>query len=185
MRGTGMGLCTGLVVVAAALLAACGKAQDKAAEKVVEKAIESSMSQDGAKAKVDLSQNAMKIETTDASGRTTKMEMGSAKIGEDELGVPFYPGSQPVEGSAMRMASGGSTALQLGLHSSDPPDKVAAFYRDKLKAMAQGRQMVDMSSSDGASLSLVDDKTKGALQVHVTKEDKGSSILISSTKGGG
>jgi hypothetical protein len=31
---------------------------------------------------------------------------------------------------------------------------------------------------------VADDKSKSALQVHVTKEDKGSSILISSTKGG-
>ena len=73
--------CTLLLVVAVAL-SACGKAQDKAAEKVVEKAIESSMSKDGTSAKVDLSQGAMKVTTTDASGKTTQMEMGSAKISE-------------------------------------------------------------------------------------------------------
>jgi hypothetical protein len=166
-----------------AALAGCGKAHDKVAEKVVEKAIESSMSKDGTKAKVDLSDNAMKVTTTDASGKTTQMEMGNAKISEADLGLPFYPGSKPVEGSSMRVASGDSTLLQVGMHSDDAPDKVAAFYRDKLKAMSEGKQLTDMSSPDGAMLSLNDDKTKATLQVHVGKEDNGSGILINSTKG--
>jgi hypothetical protein len=174
----------GLLLAAAATLAACGKAQEKVAERAVEKAIESSIAKDGTSAKVNLSEGAMKVTTTDASGKTTQMEMGSAKIGEAEIGVPFYPGSKPVEGSGMRMASGDNTVLQLGLHSDDAPDKVAAFYRDKLKAQSEGKQLMDMSSADGATLSLVDDKSKSALQVHVGKDDKGSSILIHRTKGG-
>jgi hypothetical protein len=182
-RATTNPSCRTLLLVVAVALAACGKAQDKAAEKVVEKAIESSMSKDGTSAKVDLSQGAMKVTTTDASGKTTQMEMGSAKISEAELGVPFYPGSQPVEGGGMRMASGDSTALRLALHSDDAPDKVAAFYRDKLKAMSAGKQLIDMSSPEGASLSLMDEKSKSALQVMVGKDDKGSSIMISSSKG--
>jgi hypothetical protein len=174
-----------LLLVAAAALAACGKAQEKVAEKAVEKAIESSIAKDGTTAKVNLSEGAMKVTTTDASGKTTQMEMGSAKIGEADLGLPFYPGSKPVEGGAMRMASGDSTVLQLGLHSDDAPDKVAAFYRDKLKAMSEGKQLTDMSSPEGASLSLVDDKAKSVLQVHVGKDDKGSSITLHRSKGGG
>jgi hypothetical protein len=165
-------------------LTACGKVQEKAAEKAAEKAIESSMAKDGASAKVDLSQGAMKVTTTDASGQTTQMEMGGAKITEADLGIPFYPGSQPVEGGAMRMASADATALRMSLHSDDAPDKVAAFYRDKLKAMSQGKQLVDMSTPDGASISLMDEQNKHAIQVMVGKEDAGSSILISSTKSG-
>ncbi len=171
------------LLACAVALGACGKAQEKLAEKVAEKAIESSMAQGGTAAKVDLSANAMKVTTTDASGKTTQMEMGSASISEAELGLPFYPGSKPVEGGGMRVASGDSTALRLGLHSDDAPDKVAAFYRDKLKAMSAGKQLIDMAMPDGASLSLMDDKTKSALQVVVGKEDKGSSITLSSTKG--
>jgi hypothetical protein len=165
------------------VLAGCGKAQDKLAENATEKAIESSLSKDGTTAKVDLSQGAMKVTTTDASGKTTQMEMGNAQVGEADVGMPFYPGSKPVEGSAMRMASGDSSALRLALHSDDAPDKVAAFYRDKLKAMSAGKQLIDMSSPEGASLSLMDDKSKSALQVMVGKDDKGSSIMISSSKG--
>lgn len=167
-----------------ATLVACGKAQEKMAEKAAEKAIESSASKEGTTAKVDLSGNAMKVTTTDAAGKTTQMEMGSAQIGEVEIGVPFYPGSKPVDGSSMRMASVGSTVLQMGLRSDDTPDKVAAFYRDKLKAMSEGKQFMDMSSNDGAALTLVDDKAKSTLQVSVAKEDKGSTIVIHRSKGG-
>lgn len=161
-------------------LGACGKAQ----EKVAEKALESSMSKDGTQAKVALSDDSMKVTTTDASGKTTQMEIGKAQVTEADLGVPFYPGSKPTEGASMRIATGEGSTVQMGLHSDDAPDKVAAFYRDKLKAMADGKQMMDMSSNDGATLSLVDDKTRNAIQVHVGKADKGSDIIINSTRGG-
>ena len=84
----------------------------------------------------------------------------------------------------MRVASGNSVSMQLGLHSDDGHDKVAAFYRDKLKAMADGKQLMDMSSNDGASISLIDDKARSTLQVHVTKADKGSDIAITSVREG-
>ena len=180
-----MNRCTLPIVIAiAASLGACGKVQEKAAEKATEKMIESSLSKDGTQAKVDLSEGGMKVTTTDASGKTTQMEMGAAKITETDLGVPFYPGATQSEGSAMRVASGNSVSMQLGLHSDDGHDKVAAFYRDKLKAMADGKQLMDMSSNDGASISLIDDKARSTLQVHVTKADKGSDIAITSVREG-
>ena len=168
------------VVVIAAALVACGKAQ----EKVAEKAIESSLSKDGTQAKVSLGDNSMKVSTTDAAGKTTQMEIGQARVSEADLGVPFYPGSKQAEGGAMRVAAADTVSVQTSLHSDDAPDKVAAFYRDKLKAMSEGKQMMDMSSGEGAMLSLVDDKTKSAIQVHVGKADKGSDIMISSTRSG-
>ena len=166
----------GLVAVLA--LAACGKAQEAASDKVAEKVIESALSKDGGQAKVNLSEGAMKVTTTDAAGKTTNLELGGAKFSEADLGVPFYPGSKATEGSAMRVATGDSVSLQVGLRSDDAVDKVAAFYRDKLKAMADGKQLTDMAASDAASFSLIDDKAKTSMQVHVTKADKGSEIAI-------
>jgi hypothetical protein len=171
-------------VAVAIALGACGKVQEKASEKAVEKAIESSLSKDGTQAKVNLSEGGMKVTTTDASGKTTQMEMGNAKISEADLGLPFYPGATRNEGAAMRIASGSSVSTQVALHSDDAHDKVAAFYRDKLKAMAEGKQLMDMSSDDGASISLVDDKAKTSLAVQVTKADKGSDIAITSIREG-
>jgi len=165
-------------------LGACGKAQEAAPEKAAEKMIESAISKDGTQAKVNLSEGGMKVTTTDASGKSTQMEMGNAKISEAELGLPFYPGATPTEGSTMRIVSGGNTSMQVGLHSDDPHDKVSAFYRDKLKAMSEGKQLMDMSHNDGASLSLIDDKAKSTLQVHVSKAEKGSDIAIAATREG-
>jgi hypothetical protein len=172
---------TAAAVAVALALAACGKVEEKAAEKM----IESSLSKDGTQAKANLSEGGMKVTTTDAAGKTTNLEMGSAQVSEAEIGVPFYPGTQPKEGGSMRIVSGEARSLQVGLHSEDAPDKVAAFYRDKLKALSDGKQMIDMSSGDGAMLSVVDDKTKSAIQVHIGKADpKGSDIMIMATRGG-
>jgi hypothetical protein len=166
------------LLAAALALAACGKVQDKVAEKAAEKMIESSIAKDGSKAKVDLSEGGMKVSTTDASGKTSQMEMGNAKITEADLGLPFYPGATLTEGSSMRIVNGASSSLQQGLHSDDAPDKVAAFYREKLKAMSEGKQLMDMSHNDGASISVVDDKAKSTLQVHVSKAEKGTDFAI-------
>jgi hypothetical protein len=173
-----------LVASLALALAGCGKVQEKAGEKMVEKAIESSMAKDGTQAKVDLSQGGMKVSTTDAAGKTTQMEMGNAKVSEADLGLPFYPGSKPTEGASMRVVSGTSSTLQVSLHSDDAADKVAAFYRDKLKAMSEGKQFMDMSHNDGAMLTLVDDKAKSTLQVQVSKADKGSDVAIIASREG-
>jgi hypothetical protein len=167
-----------LGIAIALALGACGKVQEAASEKAAEKAIEAALSKDGGQAQVSLSEGAVKVSTTDASGKSTLMELGGAKFTEADMGLPFYPGAKPTEGSAMRVATGDSVSLQVGLRSADAFDKVAAFYRDKLKAMADGKQFTDMGGSDGASLSLVDDKTKTSMQVHVTKADKGSEIAI-------
>jgi hypothetical protein len=180
-----MNRCAMPVAIAIAFfLAACGKAQEKASDTVLAKAIESSLSKDGTQAKVNVSEGGMKVTTTDASGKSTQMEMGNAKISESELGVPFYPGATPTEGAAMRVVSGNDTSLRMGLHSDDAPDKVAAFYRDKLKAMSDGKQLMDMSQSDGASLTLLDQKSNSSLQVHVMKAEKGSDIAITSIRQG-
>jgi hypothetical protein len=164
------------IAVAAGLLAACGKASEKAAEKM----IESQMSKDGTAAKVDLSGGTAKITTTDASGKTSQMEFGSAQVSEADLGVPFYPGTKPAEGGMSKVATPDGTAYTVSLHSDDQSDKVAAFYREKLKAQSQGRQFIDMSSGDGgAMLMLADDATKSTVQVHVGKAESGSDIQIS------
>jgi hypothetical protein len=163
-------------------LAGCGKVQEAAGEKAAEKMIESALSKDGTQAKVSMSEGGMKVATTDASGKSTQMELGGAKITEADLGVPFYPGAKANDSAAMRVATGDGVTLQMALQSDDTPDKVAAFYRDKLKAMAEGKQFTDMSSSEGASLSLMDDKARASLQVHVGKADKGSDITILSIR---
>ena len=170
-----------IVVVAAVVvaLAACGKVQEKASEKVVEKMIESAMEKDGSKSKVDLSSGGVKVSTTDASGKTSQMEMGTAKVGEAEVGVAFYPGTKPLEGLSTKISSPDGDAFTTQLHSDDAPDKVAAFYRDQLKAQSAGKQFMDMAGGDGtATFMLSDSAVNSSLQIHVMKAEKGTDIQI-------
>ena len=164
-----------LSLAVAAGLAACSKAPEKAAEKM----IESTIQKDGTKAKVDLSGGAAKITTTDASGKTSQIEMGAAKVDEAELGVPFYPGASPAEGGSSKVSTPEGIMVSVFLQSADSPDKVSAFYRDRLKAMSAGKQMMDMSTGDGgANLMLADDKAKTSIQVNVMKGVKGADVQI-------
>ena len=65
------------------------------------------------------------------------------------------------------------------LHSDDAPDKVAGFYRDKLKVQAAGKQFMETGGDGSHMLMLADDKTKQVMQVMVAKADpKGSDIQI-------
>jgi hypothetical protein len=169
-------------VVAASvfLLVGCGKVSEKASEKV----IESQLSKDGTQAKVDLSGGGFKMTSTDASGKTTQLDMGAAKVSEADLGLAFYPGTQPREGGSTRISTPEGTTYTVTLHSDDAPDKVATFYRDKLKTQAEGKQFVESGGDGSHMLMLADDKTKQVMQVMVAKADpKGSDIQILANRG--
>ncbi len=167
------------LLAALMMLPACGKLAEKATEKLAEKAIESE-SKDGTKASVDISANGAKMTTTDASGKSSTMELGGTKVSESDLGLPFYPGSKIQEGGSSRMVTPESTVVTVNLHSSDASDKVATFYRDKLKSNSQNKKFMDMSTGEGqTTLMLVDDKNKNSIHVNVTKaENSGSDINI-------
>ena len=146
--------------------------------------IESQASKDGTQAKVDMAGGGMKITTTDASGKVSQMEMGTAKVTEADVGLPFYPGTAPKEGAMTKISSPEGSMVTVALQSDDAPDKVAAFYRDKLKAASVGKQFTDMSTGGTHMLMLGDEKTKQMTQVTVSKnENKGSDIQIMANKG--
>jgi hypothetical protein len=173
-----------LGVGVAIALAACGKAQEAATEKTMEKMIESQIAKDGTQAKVDLSQSGFKVSTTDASGKVTQMEMGSAKVSEADVDLPFYPGTKPVEGQATRYTTPDGSMVSVMLHTDDAADKVAGFYRDQLKAKSAGKQFTEMSGSDdNFSFSLSDEKSKSATQVSITKAEKGTDVQIMANRG--
>jgi len=170
-------LIVGLAVIAS--LAACSKAPEKAAERMIESAIEKG----GSKAKVDISEKSFKITTTDASGKTTQMEMSGATVTEAALGVPFYPGAKPGDGEASKISGPNGSADMIVLHSADPTEKIVAFYRDRLKAQSEGKQLMEMTSAEGGMLSLIGEKTKSSTQIHVAKGEKGTDVQITVNKG--
>lgn len=162
-----------------AALGGCGKARDAISEKTAEKLVESALETDGAKAKVSLSEGSIRMTTTDASGKTSQFEAGSANITESDVGVPFYPGAKMPDGQSMRIVTPDGTTVSVDLRSDDAPAKVAAFYRERLKARSEGRQFTDMSNADGsAMLALTDGAANSAIRVVVDKADNGTSIQI-------
>jgi hypothetical protein len=100
-------------------------------------------------------------------------------VSEADIGLSFYPGTQPREGGSTRMSTPEGTTYTVTLHSDDAPDKVAGFYRDKLKVQAAGKQFMETGGDGSHMLMLADDKTKQVMQVMVAKADpKGSDIQI-------
>ena len=169
----------GLALVGALALSGCDKVAEKAGEKLAERAIEG-QAKDGTKARVDLSGGSAKVTTTDASGKTSSMELGGAQVSEADVGIAFYGGAKPREGGSSKMVSPQGTTFSVMLHSVDGPDKVLAFYREKLKAQAQGKQFMDMNTGEGqATLVVADQQGKNSLQIHVARAaDAGSDISI-------
>ncbi len=167
----------------AATLCGCGKAKEAISEKVSQKAtekmIESQLAKDGTKASVDLSGDGVKATTTDEKGGVTQMEMGGAKVSEAEVGLPFYPGAKVVEKEGTRMITPTGRMVAVTLESSDASDKLANFYRDKLKPMSEGKQLMDMSAGDGnTSFNLIDGKANTSLMVTISKETEGSKVTL-------
>jgi hypothetical protein len=171
-----------------AVLAGCGKAtemaQEKAGQKIAEKMIESAAQKDGSSAKVDLSGGSAKITSTDASGKVVQMEMGGAKVTEADLGLPIYPGATPIEGKSTKMNSSDGNMVSLDLQSNDAPENVAAFYRERLKAKAEGNQMMDMNTGDGnINLMLHDSVKNETFQISLRKREAGTEVTMVSSRG--
>lgn len=118
-------------------------------------------------------------------GKDIRMDLGDAKLGEAELGVPLYPGAKPVQGGATMISAGGVSTASVNLHSADSADKIAAYYRQQLKARAGGKQFSDGVDGGGnPSLGLVDTVARSSIEVAVLKAEAGSMIqIVSSWRG--
>ncbi len=180
MTLTPMTRLAGLALVPLLLLTACGKAKEAATEKAVEKMIESQIEKEGGKAKVDLSEGKAKITTTDAKGQTTVMEMGGAQVSASDVGLAFYPGAQPVEKENQRIQTPEQNMVTAVLESKDSTDQIAAFYRDKLRAMASGKTMMDNASGKDVMMILSDEKSEQSYMVNVHDNDEARRVTLTS-----
>jgi len=171
-----------IAVVAAISLSACQKAAETASQKAVEKTIEAQMKAGGAQdAKVELSTGSVKTTTVDKDGKTQTFEMGNASaVTEADVGLPFYPGAKVGRESGMKVTANDVSSAMVPLETTDPADKVADFYRAKLKAMSAGKQFMDMNQGDGHMLMLSDEAAGETIQVVVSagKDGNPSTVML-------
>jgi hypothetical protein len=95
----------------------------------------------------------------------------SANISEDELGTAIYPGAISGQGS-MNMKTPNGSMVTAVYTSTDPSDKIVAFYREKL-----GDQASIVQNSNGTVLSS-GEKDKDNIVITITPEGSSSKIAI-------
>jgi hypothetical protein len=111
----------------------------------------------------------------DDKGNSTTVGFG---VTEADLGLPFYPDSTEV-------ANGGSTSNANGVHSvmcqrttKDDPEKVTAFYKDKI----EGGESSNSTMGDMKMASLSGGKLKDGSEVAVmAMKNKGEDTSITIT----
>jgi hypothetical protein len=117
--------------------------------------------------KVDEKAGSVQIETP--KGTVTIGQ--DVKIEEAELGVPIYPGATRQEGS-MRVATDEGHTVTVSFQTSDAPEKVITFYREKLS----GAGVSVISSEDGAVIT--GGKEGGAgFVVSIGRGESGGSVI--------
>jgi hypothetical protein len=95
----------------------------------------------------------------------------SANVAAADLGVDLYPGATTGEGSMNMKTPNGSMVTAIYL-SPDPPDKIVAFYKEKL-----GDRASIVQTSNGAVLS-AGQKDKDNVVITITPEGSSSKIAI-------
>lgn len=98
-------------------------------------------------------------------------ESGAIDVTEAELGLPFYPGSKPVEFGSTKMETAEGKTFSVNRSTSDMPDKVVEFYKAKFTD-----PQTFNSSTDGVVQSQVSGKlADGAEGAVIAMRDKGKS----------
>ncbi|MCU0316456.1 MAG: hypothetical protein MUC92_07675 [Fimbriimonadaceae bacterium] len=107
-----------------------------------------------------------KVEATTSDGK--KLSMNSGTVTEEDLGIPFYPGSS--HQSDMKMD--GSAAMS-SRKTTDPIEKVEAFYKDKIKDNRA------VSSTDGPqkTVMMIGDIAGGKVQVMLASQTEGGTTI--------
>lgn len=175
-------LSTVLLITGTLALSACQKASDKAVEAGVEKAFEARMEAEGHRdAKVDLSGGGFKVESKDAEGRVTSLQMASATVTDQERLLPLYPGATHEAGSDTLTKMPEGTHAFVGMTSKDDPAKIIAFYREQMtKKWPTGMTISEMSTGDGGVLTatLADGSASVAVTVGPDESGQGRGISI-------
>ena len=183
---------TMIVLGLAACVAAAGcgkKSEEKLSEKLTEKLLEQSLSQDGVKAKVDLSGDTMSFTTTDADGKQSNVKMdGDSMTIEGPDGVQTFraggAGEMPKDfpadvyvpaGASVVSSISAPGGLNLTLQSGSPKADVVAQFAAEMKAQGWATEST-MDMGETAMLSF--EKGDRQASVIVQVEDGATSINL-------
>ena len=112
--------------------------------------------------------------------------MGNASaVSEADIGLPFYPGATIDRQHVVKAVNNGEVTALMPMETTDSSEKVAAFYRERLKAMSAGRQFMDMAQGDGNHTLMLIDEAKGeVMQVMVSagKDGAPAKILLNTSR---
>lgn len=139
----------------------------------------------GNKVTVERGSNDVKIQTKDGSyeatndGKSVTMKTDSGtvsmnsgvKVTEDDLGAPFYPGSED-NGQSQNMEVNGKKTFISMRTTSDSPEKVIEFYKAKLTGVE--------SSSNVQGFSMITAKV-GGRRIMVQASNDGGKTTINTT----
>ena len=88
---------------------------------------------DGSKATVNTNRDGSGMTV---QGNGTEAAIGTAaKISEEQLHVPFYPGAQMVNEKSMFVKAASEESALAYFTSKDEIEKIAEFYKEKLKGL--------------------------------------------------
>lgn len=111
------------------------------------------------------------------------IESKGVTISEADLGIPFYPGAKLSESDSSKVVSPQGLALSARLQSNDTAEKVAGFYREKLKAMSEHSVFSETKNAEGqAALVVADTKANNSILINISKSTTGSDINIVVTR---
>ncbi len=110
----------------------------------------------------------------DAKGNSTSV--GASEVTESELGLPFYPGSNPFGHSDIKINSPGAEMYTSVRSTADAPEKVVGFYKDKVtkpQTMSSEKSaMVTGKLPNGHTAIISASVTDGKTQISVSVSSK-------------
>jgi hypothetical protein len=135
-------------------------------------------SKDGKSMTINTPDGTANIDTSGNGKTTFKDEKGNeaswgASVNEADLGVPFYPGSTEKPNESMTTSSNGKKSILSRRTTTDEPDKVIAFYKDKVKDGKDSTATV----GDMKTAALNGKAGNGEVSVTATKQGSGNTDI--------
>ena len=158
-----------MMATLAILIAGCGKAPEPAKPTAATPAT--------APAPAPQTTSGAPSPSANATCKTSPTAEQNLPATEADLGVSFYPGAR--QGLVTRGTGPTGSVSSAELETTDPPEKVLAFYREQLKAKAAGRDVTDSGAPDGNGNSFLElDVNGGTIQITATGNSKGTHVSI-------